>query len=94
MFKKHHRRTIWSHVHIWLGRTAILLGIVNGGLGLELADNTSAGMIAYAVVAAIAGITYIAAIAYGERRRSRTVTKSAHHDRSPRSEEVDLSKAG
>ena len=33
-FKRHNARTIWSYGHIWFGRIAIILGIVNGGLGL------------------------------------------------------------
>lgn len=94
MFKKHHRRTIWSQIHIWLGRAAILLGIVNGGLGLDLADNTSAGRIVYIVMAALAGVTYIAAIAYGEWRRTKTMTKSTYHSRSPHSEEDHVPKVG
>lgn len=94
MYKKHHRRTIWSHAHIWLGRSAILLGIINGGLGLRLADNTVAGEIAYSVVAAIAGSVYIATIVYGEWKESRAPTKLAHSDRYPQSEELQTPKAG
>jgi hypothetical protein len=37
LFKKYKRRTFWSHAHIWLGRIIITLGIINGGLGLDLA---------------------------------------------------------
>ena len=94
MFKKYHERTVWSYAHIWLGRVAIFLGIVNGGLGLQLADNTSTGTIAYAVVAAVAGIAYIAAIVYSEWRRSKISTKIAYQDNSPRSEEMHTSKLG
>ncbi|KAK3061934.1 hypothetical protein LTS18_005150, partial [Coniosporium uncinatum] len=32
MFKKHHRRQIWSYGHLWIGRIFITLGIINGGL--------------------------------------------------------------
>jgi hypothetical protein len=38
LFKKYKRRTFWSHAHIWLGRIIITLGIINGGLGLDLAN--------------------------------------------------------
>ena len=42
-----------SVIHVWLGRVAITLGIINGGLGLRLADNTSKGVIAYGVIAGV-----------------------------------------
>jgi hypothetical protein len=31
-FKKTRARQIWSHLHIWNGRVAVTLGIINGGL--------------------------------------------------------------
>lgn len=64
-------RGVWSHVHIWNGRLVILLGIVNGGLGLNLAGikRMSHGVmkgkvdkkwvIAYSVVAGIVGLLYV-----------------------------------
>jgi hypothetical protein len=41
----------------------VLLGIVNGGLGLQLAANTTAGEIAYGVVAGVVGLGYITTVA-------------------------------
>jgi len=85
----HHRaykrvggRTGWSHGHIWLGRIIITLGIINGGLGFLLANNTSTGPIAYAVVAAIFFIGYIGATIIGERRRARSLPPK--YEESPR----------
>jgi hypothetical protein len=70
LFKKHGTRTIWSYLHIWHGRAAIVLGMINGGLGIRLAGNASMGQkIAYAVVAAVMGLAYIGAIIYGELKR-------------------------
>ena len=46
---------------------------MNGGLGLDLSDNTAIGIIAYAVVAAIAGSIYVGAVIYGEWKRSRKI---------------------
>ena len=37
----------------------MLCGIINGGLGLQLAANTKKGEIAYGVVAGIIGLIYI-----------------------------------
>lgn len=64
-------RGFWSHAHVWNGRLVILLGIVNGGLGLHLAgikkkiSGVVVGrvehkwVVAYSVVAAIVGVAYI-----------------------------------
>jgi hypothetical protein len=74
----HHRnyvrtgqRSAISHGHIWVGRTAIILGIINGGLGLELGGVETRYVVAYSVVAGIMGVAYIAAIVYGEFARDR-----------------------
>ena len=80
MFKKRQTRTITSHLHIWIGRIAIALGIINGGLGFKLADKmgmgSKSGKIAYAVLAAIFGVAWIAAIVIGERKRSKNATNA------------------
>lgn len=75
LFKKYQSRTLWSYAHIWLGRVAITLGIINGGLGLHWADSMNSsskgGMIAYAVIAVIVWLAWVAASVVGERRRGR-----------------------
>ncbi|KAI4856553.1 hypothetical protein E4T45_01983 [Aureobasidium sp. EXF-8846] len=71
LFKKYKRRTFWSHAHIWLGRIIITLGIINGGLGLDLANNSRKGEIAYGVVAGIVYLIYIISIFVGESKRRR-----------------------
>lgn len=75
MFKKYQSRTLWSYVHIWLGRVAVTLGIINGGLGLQWADtmnlSSRGGIIAYAVVAVVMWLTWVAASIIGEKRRAR-----------------------
>lgn len=75
-FKAHARRSFWSYGHIWLGRIIILLGIINGGLGLQLAQNTRSGEIAYGVIAAVVGLVYVAAIVIGEMKRKRNAPPS------------------
>lgn len=76
-FKKLGRRTIWSHAHLWLGRLAITLGMINGGLGLQLATKSPVGIpphrdiIAYSVVAAVVWVIYVASSVYGESRRGK-----------------------
>jgi len=72
-------RTSSSHWHVWLGRIVITAGIVNGGLGLELASRlpfarpSRTAVIAYIAVAAIMWLLYVAAAVVGELRRRRNV---------------------
>lgn len=42
-----------TYPHVWWGRAVVTLGIINGGLGLQLSGNTVKGEIAYGVVAAV-----------------------------------------
>lgn len=63
--RKTHTRNPIAHIHIWLGRILILLGIVNGGLGLQLAANASKRqLIAYGVVSGIMGVVYILTVVF------------------------------
>ena len=79
-FMRSGQRSAISHGHIWNGRIAIILGMINGGLGLELGGVEMRYVIAYSVVAGIMGFTYIASIVYGEIARSRrtSVAGSGH----------------
>ena len=45
--------------HVWLGRILIILGLVNGGTGLDLAANSPGGEKVYGALAGIVGILYI-----------------------------------
>lgn len=69
--KRKGHRTAVSHAHIWWGRIILILAIVNGGLGLQLSDNTIGGEIAYGVVAGIVFIVYVAGAVYGEMKRKK-----------------------
>jgi hypothetical protein len=53
------RRGAYSHVHRWLGRVAMVLGVVNGGLGLRLAGAPERFRIAYGVVAGFMFVVYV-----------------------------------
>ncbi|KAF2403606.1 hypothetical protein EJ06DRAFT_541375 [Trichodelitschia bisporula] len=72
-FQKYQTRTAVSYGHLWLGRIAITLGIVNGGLGLQLADEKKGPSVAYAILAAIVWVAYVASILIGERKRARNM---------------------
>ncbi|KAI9872543.1 MAG: hypothetical protein M1830_001493 [Pleopsidium flavum] len=65
------RRTLWATAHVWLGRALITLGIINGGLGLQLSDNTRSGEIVYGVVAGIVALVYVAVlVVVGRKEKS------------------------
>ncbi|KAF2995751.1 hypothetical protein E8E14_003201 [Neopestalotiopsis sp. 37M] len=76
-FKRLGCRTASSYAHIWVGRIAVTLGIINGGLGLQLARADRSAVIAYSVIAAIVWLTWVAAAIIGERRRRNAVPPAA-----------------
>jgi Cytochrome domain of cellobiose dehydrogenase len=63
--RKFGERTIFGHIHRWLGRILILLGVINGGLGLYTTGEIGSesvptwSVIAYSVIAAVVCIIYI-----------------------------------
>ncbi|KAM0286945.1 hypothetical protein ACHAQH_000629 [Verticillium albo-atrum] len=67
-YKKHQMRGAVSHSHIWFGRIVLLLGIINGGLGMQLASSSTAWVVAYSVVAAVMAVLYVLAIWVKSRR--------------------------
>lgn len=62
LYKKTGGRTPVSHIHIWLGRSILICGAVNGGLGLQLAANSRGGEIAWGVVAGVMALIYAAIV--------------------------------
>ncbi|KAF2637298.1 CBD9-like protein [Massarina eburnea CBS 473.64] len=96
-FNKHQSRTVWSHGHIWLGRIAITLGIINGGLGFQLADRmgmgSRPGMIAYAVIAAVIWLAWVAASVFGASRRKQA-RKNVVADKQPTYRESESPREG
>lgn len=67
----HHRqyqqvghRSYFGHLHIWYGRILLILGVVNGGLGLKLAANSMKGEIAYGVIVGVIALLYIAVVLF------------------------------
>lgn len=60
-----------SHLHIWNGRIVVILGIVNGGLGLQITGATDTVKLAYTIVAAVLGGAWIILSLFGEARRAR-----------------------
>lgn len=68
-YKAHGRRVIWSWAHLSIGRIAIFGGMINGGLGLQLAGRAIRYyVLRYSIVCGVFALLYIAAIIYGELR--------------------------
>lgn len=77
MFAKVQKRTAWTYGHIFTGRIAVILGMINGGLGLQLADAGRASKIAYGVLAGLMGIVYLGVAVFGELKRDRKPADTA-----------------
>lgn len=52
------KRGVVSYAHIWYGRALMLVGVINGGLGLQLAVAADNLIIAYGVVAGVIFLIY------------------------------------
>ncbi|MCJ1306759.1 hypothetical protein MMC25_000402 [Agyrium rufum] len=70
IYKKTQKRTLWAHAHVWLGRGLLILGAINGGLGLQLSANTTKGEVAYGVIAGVVFVGYLVVLGiwYGMKR--------------------------
>ena len=77
-------RTSFGRIHIWLGRSLILMGIVNGGLGIRLAgksplqssSTTTKAATAYGVVAGGMFALYFILVVLFEIRRRRAHSRT------------------
>ncbi|KAK8056231.1 hypothetical protein PG993_001458 [Apiospora rasikravindrae] len=88
--KRTGRRTAWSHLHLWLGRSAIILGIINGGFGLELANASDSAVTAYSVVAAVVCLLWLLSALVFEYRRWRAPRKTAPEHAFPPPPDYDV----
>jgi hypothetical protein len=79
-YLKHTQRGLISHAHIWYGRALMLMGIVNGGLGIELAEGGTDITVAYCVLAAVFVIVYVASIVIRSMRKP-TIRSSSSSER-------------
>jgi hypothetical protein len=85
MYQKVQKRTAWSYGHIFTGRAIIILGMINGGLGLQLAAAQRSYLVVYGVFAGLMGVAYIGTIVYGEYKHSaRNGAASSSVDREPK----------
>ncbi|RGP66094.1 hypothetical protein FSPOR_6920 [Fusarium sporotrichioides] len=63
-YVKHQRRTTVSHAHIWYGRGIMIVGIINGGIGLQLSGASTKLIAAYSVVGVIVSLIYTGGAVY------------------------------
>lgn len=77
MFKKYVSRTTWSYVHIWIGRSAITLGMINAGFGFKLMGKSMKNreVVVYTVFAVIMWVVYVGSAAFGELKRANKVSE-------------------
>jgi hypothetical protein len=77
-FRKHNLRSATGSAHRWLGRSAIILGIVNGGLGFHTAGKVGSenlprwAITLYGTMAGVALSTYTFIVVYLWHRSRRT----------------------
>ncbi|KAF1954855.1 CBD9-like protein [Byssothecium circinans] len=73
MFKKYISRTLWSHIHLWIGRLGITLGMINAGFGFQLHDKSMDNweVKAYTACAVVVFVAYVASVLFGEVRRTK-----------------------
>ncbi|KAI2616472.1 putative iron reductase domain protein [Hypoxylon sp. NC1633] len=65
-FVKYQTRGLLSYAHIWYGRALLIIGIVNGGLGLGLAGAPSRFVIVYSVFAGVIFAIYVATAVFAD----------------------------
>ena len=85
-------RTIWGRVHLWLGRCLITLGIINGGVGLRMLEDspsqdpavTRDAEIGYGVAAGFTWLLYVSVTVVWEATRSARQRKQQYESSSQR----------
>ncbi|TWU74444.1 hypothetical protein ED733_004426 [Metarhizium rileyi] len=86
-FVKHGQRGPISHVHIWFGRIIMIVGIANGGIGLQGAGASSRFVVTYTIVAIMVSIIYLAGMSFGIAKK-----KNRQPPRLPTSSQTELTK--
>lgn len=71
LFKKLGRRNVATQPHIWWGRVIVTLGIINGGLGLQLTRQEREKVIAYAVAAGVLWTLWVVVVVLALFKRRR-----------------------
>jgi hypothetical protein len=75
--RKTGKKPVLGYLHVWVGRIVITISLVNGGLGLRLAEGSSGGEISYAVLAAVVATVYGAMLVWWYFFNSRAGKRAA-----------------
>ncbi|KAF4944219.1 hypothetical protein FSARC_14734 [Fusarium sarcochroum] len=75
---KYQRRTKISHGHIWFGRVLMVIGIINGGTGLQLSGASTGPIVAYSVIGVIVFSVYTVGVIFKEVKLRRKETDEHH----------------
>lgn len=57
---------------MWWGRVVLTLAIIEGGLGLRFANNTTGGKIAYGVVAGLIWVSWLSVAVRNDLKKRKT----------------------
>ncbi|KAK3985488.1 hypothetical protein QBC44DRAFT_345292 [Cladorrhinum sp. PSN332] len=74
-FRKVQKRQIWSYLHLFNGRVGVTIGIINGGLGLNLANASNYRKRVYIIVAAVVWVLWMSVAIVAELKRFRNRRK-------------------
>jgi hypothetical protein len=95
IFTKHTRSAIVAQTHIWLGRTLITLGMINGGLGMRFGGSvfrngpTRPEEIVYGVVAGAIWLGWILVVVFvSVKGKKAGVSRSEHVSATEKGREV------
>lgn len=77
-YKKLGQRTTVSHLHLWSGRSVVLLGMVNAVLGFVLADSNTGAVVVAVLAVTILVITALVVFFGAKKRRSALTANSSH----------------
>lgn len=86
-FQRHPKIVLLAHMHVWLGRILMTLGMINGGLGFHFAETVPGPQwpswppMVYGIIAGLVWIIYIAVVlVWAEFERRRTALEEAPPD--------------
>ena len=72
-FRRTKKRGILGHIHTWYGRSIMILGVINGGLGIQLYNDSHNYIIGYSVAAGLAFLLYTSSIVFGLFKKNKKV---------------------
>ena len=76
LYAKNEKATSPSVAHRWIGRIFLVLGAINGGLGLQLGANSRKGEIAYGVITGVSFAIWGASILFDHVRSKKKANKT------------------